>query len=134
MEYLPRVLVLTARARVYELLRKVHGARFAREVQNNSLPRDLRPRSASRSLWTTLMIPCAGILLPASLPHPRSGVQRARSQNERSVGGLGTAMMTLNRQTRKNYLLREEDYGRLRRKIRSSIEILIFYDGCTELR
>lgn len=76
----PSTCISAGRARVYELLRKVHGARFAREVQNNSLPRDLRPRSASRSLWTTLMIPCAEILLPASLPHPCSGVLRLEAK------------------------------------------------------
>lgn len=67
-------------------------------------------------------------------PAPSLGGLIAWSQNERSVGGLGTTMMTLTHQTRKNYLLRKEDYGQLHQKFRSSIEILIFYDGCTELR
>jgi len=59
-------------------------------------------------------------------PAPSLGGPIAWSQNERSVGGLGTTMMTLTHQTRKNYLLRKEDYGQLHQKFRSSIEILIF--------
>lgn len=55
------------------VLRKVGRDEFAREVQNNSLPRDLRPQSASRSLCYTLMIPneeCPIPLTIGNLPFP----------------------------------------------------------------
>jgi len=98
-ECLPRVLMLTAHACM-----RSYGARFAREVQNNSLPHDLWPRSASRSLWTTLMIPC----VPESSSPLLSRSRVLRNQNKRSVGGLGTAMMTLNHQTREKLSVARE--------------------------
>lgn len=132
------LLVLLQPAREHVLLRKVHGARFAREVQNNSLPHDLRPRSASRSLWSTLMIPCAGTLFPPppsrALTRGSCGSKPKWEKRGRIGEEEGTAMMTLShRRTRKKLFAARKITDDRADKPRSLIEILIFYDGCNGL-